>query len=256
MRPPGNARSSDPTSSSDRTSRPVVPHVKRHRRVAVRDGFGDGRVLAPRRGRRAARPWRRTATIGSWGRPWARPVRIVDSWGTMDEGGRWMRASGAGRPVRGDSHRFSEGDSRRVSAPSDGRTSLSPRTRSSRRRADGADVSRLFASDDDDAHVLERRGGSRRRPRCRSHARFVMRRRSRSRARRRSTCPARTVASARAARRRATTRRGGVGRLSYDAAGTGRDGGGREDSQREHRAARVCCGDGDDTRAIVCVSLG
>ena len=160
-----------------------------------------------------------------------------------------MKAVGAGR---GDgSRRFAASAFQRRVSARDGTHQPEVLALEARGGArDGADVSRLFASDDDDADVLERRGGI---PQA---AEMPL-----PRALRDATGGAvlehgivplvtrRAVASARAARRRAT-RRGGVGRLSYDAAGTGRDGGGREDSQREHRAARVCCGAGDDTRAM------
>ena len=168
----------------------------------------------------------------------------------MDEG------VGAGRRFAEIRIGFSESDSSVVSAPSDGTHQPEVLALEARGGArDGADVSRLFASDDDDADVLERRGGI---PQA---AEMPLPRALRDAAGgvlEHGIVPLvtrRAVASARAARRRAT-RRGGVGRLSYDAAGTGRDGGGREDSQREHRAARVCCGNGDDTRAMCVAGVG
>jgi hypothetical protein len=100
-------------------------------------------------------------------------------------------------------------------------------------------------------------GGSRRRPRCRSHARFVMR----------PAEPFSSTASFHLSREGLSPRRAppGAGRRGAAASGDFRTTppalAGTAEVARTLSAnivprACVVCGDGDDTRAIVCVSLG
>ena len=176
----------------------------------------------------------------------------------MDEGGRWMRASGRGDGSRRFVSVFQRATRDGCRRRPTGRTSLrSSHSKLAAARA-MAPMFPAFLLPTTTTHTSSSAaGGSRRRPRCRSHARFVMR----------PAEPFSSTASFHLSREGLSPRRAppGAGRRGAAASGDFRTTppalAGTAEVARTLSAnivprACVVCGDGDDTRAIVCVSLG